>query len=260
MAQEADRVSWKGAVYQGQFHGRNRGFSGRRQYAIASADATQRAQRRSAQAPPSLGSRSRCSDPDRLHRPLCECAVEHRPGSQASRVDQSPIHGAAGSEEGPLRANRRPARLPPRGSRRTRRDLLSRRPARRRPAASSLKAKAPDPSGAFQVYPGNDLLSHTVARAVPSALRGLTAVFGMGTGGSPSLQSPEIEDCLFARTPTAANLFSRHGNCRAPTRGAGRYPARPPQTAGPHLNQTLATDSSRHRLCTRIDWSSRTTD
>jgi hypothetical protein len=39
--------------------------------------------------------------------------------------------------------------------------------------------------------PGDDLLSHTLARAVPSALRGLTAVFGMGTGVSPSPESPE---------------------------------------------------------------------
>ena len=38
---------------------------------------------------------------------------------------------------------------------------------------------------------GDVLLSHTVASAVPSALRGLTAVFGMGTGVSPSLGSPE---------------------------------------------------------------------
>ena len=38
--------------------------------------------------------------------------------------------------------------------------------------------------------PGNFLLSHTLARAVQSGLRGLTAVFGMGTGGSLSLWSP----------------------------------------------------------------------
>ena len=31
---------------------------------------------------------------------------------------------------------------------------------------------------------GSDLLSHTVARAVPSAVSGLTSVFGMGTGGT----------------------------------------------------------------------------
>jgi hypothetical protein len=37
---------------------------------------------------------------------------------------------------------------------------------------------------------GNVLLSHTVTHAVPSALKGLTSVFGMGTGVSPSLWSP----------------------------------------------------------------------
>jgi hypothetical protein len=31
-------------------------------------------------------------------------------------------------------------------------------------------------------YPGGDLRSHTVTRAVSSAQRGLTSVFGMGTG------------------------------------------------------------------------------
>ena len=33
--------------------------------------------------------------------------------------------------------------------------------------------------------PGTDLLSHPLARAVPSALEGLTAVFEMGTGVAP---------------------------------------------------------------------------
>jgi hypothetical protein len=42
-----------------------------------------------------------------------------------------------------------------------------------------------------KIIPGDDLLSHTLARAVPLALGGLTAVFGMGTGVSPPLQSPE---------------------------------------------------------------------
>jgi hypothetical protein len=37
------------------------------------------------------------------------------------------------------------------------------------------------------IYPGDDLLSHTVTRAVPSALKGLTSVFGKGTGVPPSL-------------------------------------------------------------------------
>jgi hypothetical protein len=40
------------------------------------------------------------------------------------------------------------------------------------------------------IYAGNDLLSHTLSRAVQSARRGLTSVFGMGTGGSPAVRSP----------------------------------------------------------------------
>ena len=38
--------------------------------------------------------------------------------------------------------------------------------------------------------PGGDLFSHPVTRAVSSALRRFTAVFGMGTGGSASLEPP----------------------------------------------------------------------
>ena len=34
----------------------------------------------------------------------------------------------------------------------------------------------------FEFIAGDHLISHTVARAVPSAQRGLTSVFGMGTG------------------------------------------------------------------------------
>jgi hypothetical protein len=43
--------------------------------------------------------------------------------------------------------------------------------------------------------PGNVLLSHTLTRVVPSALEGLTAEFGMGSGVTPPLWSPEIH-CL----------------------------------------------------------------
>src|SRR3989440_7777665 len=46
-------------------------------------------------------------------------------------------------------------------------------------------------SRAFTNNPGGFLLSHTVARAVPSAPRGLTSVFGMGTGVALSTQPPE---------------------------------------------------------------------
>ncbi len=43
------------------------------------------------------------------------------------------------------------------------------------------------PTWRMLYYPGDDLLSHTVTRAVPSALKGLTSVFGKGTGVTPSL-------------------------------------------------------------------------
>ena len=33
-----------------------------------------------------------------------------------------------------------------------------------------------------EITAGSDLLSHTVSHAVPSAVSGLTSVFGMGTG------------------------------------------------------------------------------
>src|SRR5438067_9170300 len=47
------------------------------------------------------------------------------------------------------------------------------------------------PERAFIINPGGFLLSHAVARAVPSAPRGLTSVFGMGTGVTLSTQPPE---------------------------------------------------------------------
>ena len=53
---------------------------------------------------------------------------------------------------------------------------------------------------AFEIYPGSDLLSSTVTRAVPSAVEGLTAVFDMGTGVTP-LPQPRgnATDPLFER-------------------------------------------------------------
>ena len=45
-------------------------------------------------------------------------------------------------------------------------------------------------AGFFVLIPGDVLLSHTVARGVPSALEGLTTVFGMGTGVAPPVWSP----------------------------------------------------------------------
>ena len=52
------------------------------------------------------------------------------------------------------------------------------------------QSKKPPENRGLVFKPGNFLLSHTLARAVPSGLRGLTSVFGKGTGGSLSLWSP----------------------------------------------------------------------
>jgi hypothetical protein len=55
--------------------------------------------------------------------------------------------------------------------------------------------KSPEPFEewvrAFERFSGGVLLSHTVAHAVPSALKSLTAVFGMGTGVTSSLSPPK---------------------------------------------------------------------
>src|SRR5438034_10859605 len=58
-------------------------------------------------------------------------------------------------------------------------------------ARPSQKLRSPrDYSAGFRFYPGDVLLFHAVASAVPSALEGLTTVFGMGTGVTPPLWSP----------------------------------------------------------------------
>ena len=55
-------------------------------------------------------------------------------------------------------------------------------------APLSNKSKA----GLYKEKFGGVLLSHRVAPAVPSALKGLTAVFGMGTGVSPLPSPPNL--------------------------------------------------------------------
>ena len=47
---------------------------------------------------------------------------------------------------------------------------------------------------------GGDLLSRAVSSQVPSALKGLTSVFGMGTGGTPSPLPPEILQVSYTLT------------------------------------------------------------
>ena len=54
---------------------------------------------------------------------------------------------------------------------------------------------------------GNDLFSQAVSRQVSSALKSLTSVFGMGTGGSSSPLSPDFI-LSFLSTQTMKNLSS----------------------------------------------------
>jgi hypothetical protein len=51
-------------------------------------------------------------------------------------------------------------------------------------------------------FAGSELLFHQVALAVPSPLEGLTAVFGMGTGGSP----PPLPPTNFSGTAVPSQL------------------------------------------------------
>jgi len=55
---------------------------------------------------------------------------------------------------------------------------------------TAQKETAPRCAREAVIYVGDDLLSHTLSRAVQSAQRGLTSVFGMGTGVSPAVRSP----------------------------------------------------------------------
>src|SRR2546423_9304819 len=55
--------------------------------------------------------------------------------------------------------------------------------------AKARRAALPDGPSHTQI--GGDLLSQALAGQVPSALRGLTALFGMGRGVSPSLWPPK---------------------------------------------------------------------
>src|SRR5712664_1217655 len=71
---------------------------------------------------------------------------------------------------------------------------------RRHPRSCGISFGSPDkkdpawkgPSGVGK-RSGSDLLSRTVSRAVPSALEGLTSVFVMVTGGTPTNPNTEVQ-------------------------------------------------------------------
>ncbi len=65
------------------------------------------------------------------------------------------------------------------------------------PTPTPMQKNASHPQrtrGVSEKVAGSDLLSQGVPAQVPSALRGLTAGFGMGPGVSPSLKPPAIRD------------------------------------------------------------------
>src|ERR1039457_3655802 len=67
---------------------------------------------------------------------------------------------------------------------------------------SPAKGKAHQDSSQWPLfYAGNDLLSPTLSRAVPSAQPRLAAVVGMGTGGPPAVRSPTT----WSRQPSAVS-------------------------------------------------------
>ena len=57
---------------------------------------------------------------------------------------------------------------------------------------------------------GNVLLSRAVSSQVPSALKGLTSVFGMGTGGTPSPSSPETVNFFSKQLAPFATALCYH--------------------------------------------------
>ena len=63
-------------------------------------------------------------------------------------------------------------------------------------------------------FPGDVLLSHAVYREVPSGLKGLTAVFGMGTGVAPSLRSPG--KLVYKRSKEPGGFLGSQGTARSP--------------------------------------------
>ena len=82
------------------------------------------------------------------------------------------------------------------------------------------KKRNPRLDGFLFFRSGGDLLSHTVSRAVSSAWRVLTSVFGMETGVALALLLPENSQTVKYPDPplhTTGNLFLRAGRQYLPT-------------------------------------------
>jgi hypothetical protein len=62
---------------------------------------------------------------------------------------------------------------------------------------------------------GDVVLSHTISRAVPSALRGLTTVFGMGTGVTLAAKPPTKKNKGLDSSLLSIAVIA-HANAHAP--------------------------------------------
>ena len=69
--------------------------------------------------------------------------------------------------------------------------------------SQSRNEEEPPGGAALQRKTGGDLLSQALSGQVPSALRGLTALFGMGRGVSLSLLPPKSARPAARRTPAS---------------------------------------------------------
>ncbi len=72
------------------------------------------------------------------------------------------------------------------------------RPLRLQGRAAEIPIEKSPASAGDLLGSGGDLLSRAVTSQVPSALKGLTSVFGMGTGVTPSSLPPEMVQCVCA--------------------------------------------------------------
>ena len=85
-----------------------------------------------------------------------------------------------------------------------------------RPSRRIPKRNRPHKCGVcFVLESGSVLLSRAVTSQVPSALKGLTSVFGMGTGGSLSPLSPEfcqglVQSAFFLASASSVHNRSFH--------------------------------------------------
>ena len=116
---------------------------------------------------------------------------------------------------------------------------------------------------------GDHLISHTVARAVPSAQRGLTSVFGMGTGDPSQYGHRQswiapggwLPTALCGIWPLLERYSQEHGQERVLHAGATNFAeARPRRAPDTKLIELQGLKMSSRFCAELILWTSRTGD